>query len=190
MWWNEIAYSGHWVKRCSTSETCYFNWIQRASFRTSVSWLHWPFPFSKAARVLKLIGCEDKSDEVPEEPSAIFLWGVYSLIPLFASDVDGVVVQQLLAPLRKIKTVPRFVRRPSDRKDKRICQMKSNKDKIKDRFAVKCRQWKQTLMGTGNCSSWEDAFKAIGIFCNKNQWGIMNTLREKKAIYNILLHAG
>lgn len=97
----EIAYGGHRVRRCSTSETCYFYWIQRASFRTSVSWLHWPFPFPKAARVLKLIGGEDKSDEVSKEPPPIFLWGVHCLVPLFASDVDGIVVKQLFAPLKK-----------------------------------------------------------------------------------------
>lgn len=101
MWWNEITYGGHWAKRCSTSETCYFNWIQRTSFRTCLSWLHWPFPFSKAAWVLKLIGCENKSDEIAKEPSSIFLGRIYSLIPLFTSDVDRVVVQQLLTPLKK-----------------------------------------------------------------------------------------
>lgn len=101
MWWNEITYGGHWAKRCSTSETCYFYWIQRTSFRTCLSWLHWPFPFSKAAWVLKLIGCENKSDEIAKEPSSIFLGRIYSLIPLFTSDVDRVVVQQLLAPLKK-----------------------------------------------------------------------------------------
>lgn len=101
MRWNEITYGGHWAKGCSTSETCYFYWIQRTSFRTCLSWLHWPFPFPKAAWVLKLIGCENKSDEISKEPPSIFLWWIYSLIPLFTSDVDRVVVQQLLAPLQK-----------------------------------------------------------------------------------------
>lgn len=91
----------HWAEGCSTSEACYFNWIQRASFRTCLSWLHWPFPFPKAAWVLKLIGCENKSDEVSKEPSPIFLWRIYSLVPLFACYVDRIVVQQLLASLEK-----------------------------------------------------------------------------------------
>lgn len=100
MRWNEIT-DGHWVEGCSTSEACYFNWIQRASFRTCLSWLHWPFPFPKAAWVLKLIGCENKSDEVSKEPPPVFLWRIYSLVPLFARYVDRIVVQQLLAPLEK-----------------------------------------------------------------------------------------
>lgn len=90
-----------WAEGCSTSEACYFNWIQRASFGTCLSWLHWPFPFPKAAWVLKLIGCENKSDEVSQEPSPIFLWRIYSLVPLFARYVDRIVVQQLLASLEK-----------------------------------------------------------------------------------------
>lgn len=115
MWWNEITYGGHWAKRCSTSETCYFNWIQRTSFRTCLSWLHWPFPFPKAAWVLKLIGCENKSDEIAEEPSSVFLGRIYSLIPLFTSDVDRVVVQQLLTPLKKWNiSVAYFTRQVSE----------------------------------------------------------------------------
>lgn len=100
MRWNEIT-DGHWAEGCSTSEACYFNWIQRASFRTCLSWLHWPFPFPKAAWVLKLIGCENKSDEVSKEPPPVFLWRIYSLVPLFARYVDRIVVQQLLASLEK-----------------------------------------------------------------------------------------
>lgn len=97
-----------WAEGCSTSEACYFNWIQRASFGTCLSWLHWPFPFPKAAWVLKLIGRENKSDEVPQEPSPIFLWRIHSLVPLFARDVDRIVVQQLLASLeeRNIFSLP------------------------------------------------------------------------------------
>ena len=98
MRWNEIT-DGHWAEGCSTSEACYFNWIQRAPLRTCLSWLHWPFPFSKAAWVLKLIGSENKSDEVSKEPPPIFLWRIYSLIPLFARYVDRIVVQQLLVTL-------------------------------------------------------------------------------------------
>lgn len=101
MQWNGITDGGHWGEGCSTSEARDFNWIQRASFRTCLSWLNWPFPFPKAAWVLKLIGCENKSDEVSEEPPPVFLGRIYSLVPLFARYVDRIVVQQLLASLEK-----------------------------------------------------------------------------------------
>lgn len=101
MQWNGITDGGHWGEGCSTSEARDFNWIQRASFGTCLSWLNWPFPFPKAAWVLKLIGGENKSDEVAEEPPPVFLGRIYSLVPLFARYVDRIVVQQLLASLEK-----------------------------------------------------------------------------------------
>lgn len=93
-WW-------HWGEGCSTSEARDFNWIQRASFGTCLSWLHWPFPFPKAAWVLKLVGGEDESDEVAQKPPPVLLGRVHSLVPLFARYVHRIAVQQLLASLKQ-----------------------------------------------------------------------------------------
>lgn len=179
MRWNEIT-DGHWAEGCSTSEACYFNWIQRASFRTCLSWLHWPFPFSKAAWVLKLIGSENKSDEVSKEPPPIFLGRIYSLIPLFARYVDRIVVQQLLASLEKrnIFSLPtELASRQSGRSpfQRQTC------------FLTKwlCWQWTGYWRAQVIAHSQNGHFSNyICIFYNKSQWGLMNTF-ERGAIYNL-----
>lgn len=181
MQWNGITDSGHWAEGCSTSEACDFNWIQRASFGTCLSWLHWPFPFPKAAWVLKLIGCENKSDEVSQEPSPIFLWRIYSLIPLFARYVDRIVVQQLLASLEK-QNIFSLVTEPARQKPKRSPFQRQTC------FLTKwlCWQWTKYWRAGVIAHTHNGHFSNyICIFYNKSQWGIMNTF-ERGPIY--ILH--
>lgn len=171
-WW-------HWGEGCGTSEARDFNWIQRASFGTCLSWLHWPFPFPKAAWVLKLICGEDKSDEVAQEPPPVLLGGVHGLVPLFARYVHRVVVQQLLASLEKgnIFSLPAA---PASQKPK------PSPFQRQTRFLTKWLRWQWTghwrahviaHAQNGHFSNY------ICIFYNKSQWGIMNTF-ERGAIYN------
>lgn len=56
-------------------------------------------PFAQTARELELISSEDKAYQVSQQPPAIFLRGVYGLVPLFVSDEERVILQELFAAL-------------------------------------------------------------------------------------------
>lgn len=57
-------------------------------------------PFAQTAGELELVGGEDVAYQVAQQPPAIFLGGVDSLVPLFISDEERVVLQELFAALR------------------------------------------------------------------------------------------
>lgn len=58
-------------------------------------------PLAQTARELELVGSEDEAYQVAQQPPAIFLGGVDRLVPLFVSDEERVVLQELFAALQK-----------------------------------------------------------------------------------------
>jgi len=56
-------------------------------------------PFAQTAGELELIRGEYVADQVSQQPSAVFLGGVDSFVPLLISDEERIVLQELFAAL-------------------------------------------------------------------------------------------
>lgn len=57
-------------------------------------------PFAQTAGELELVRGEDVANQVAQQPSAIFLRGVDSFVPLLISDEERIVLQELFTALR------------------------------------------------------------------------------------------
>lgn len=57
-------------------------------------------PFAQTTRELELVSSEDEAYQVSQQPPPIFLRGVDGLVPLFVSDEERVILQELFTALQ------------------------------------------------------------------------------------------
>lgn len=86
---------------CRTSEAADFDRVERPSLQAGISRVDRTLPFAQTARELELVGSEDEADQVSQKPPPIFLRGIDGLVPLFVSDEERVILQELFAALQK-----------------------------------------------------------------------------------------
>lgn len=87
------------VESVGTSEAADFDRVERSSLQAGISRVDRTLPFAQTAGELELVSGENVAYQVAKQPPAVFLGGVDGLVPLFISDEERVVLQELLTAL-------------------------------------------------------------------------------------------
>lgn len=94
-----LSYRSQSVESVGTSEAADFDRVERSSLQAGISRVHRTLPFAQTAGELELISGENIAYQVAQQPPAVFLGGVDGLVPLFISDKERVVLQELFTAL-------------------------------------------------------------------------------------------
>lgn len=95
----DLSYRGQSVESVGTSEAADFDRVERSSLQAGISRVDRTLPFAQTAGELELVSGENVAYQVAQQPPAIFLGGVDGLVPLFISDEERVVLQELFTAL-------------------------------------------------------------------------------------------